>query len=176
MARVTLRGGPELRARLVALGSPEIERKIYVDWKKSAVPRMKQGPWRSANGIRGVYGGAHRAAIVGPFWFIFLDRGTKAHDIEPQSISGNNRNWKTSLQPNGPEKGYRNPKYLAVGKGQIGFTIFAKKVTKRAQRRHPFITQAARDAAAEAITADQIIRVWNRKSGRGRWTRVKPAA
>ena len=109
-----------------------------------------------------------------PFWFIFLDRGTKAHDITPQSISHNGRRWKTSVQPNGPATGYGKPQALAFG-GDGGQTVFARKVHRRAMRRNPIITRAAQQAAAAAVSAETVIGLWNRRSGKGRYTKTKAA-
>jgi hypothetical protein len=157
---MTLKGGPELRARLQALTGTE--RKVYVDWKAAGVPAMRnvcpRNTGHASGSIRGVYGGEHRAAIVGDYWLIFVDRGTKAHDIRPKSVSGSGRGGRGTAR--------------ALKFEYKGQTVFARKVHRRAMRRRPFITQAAREAARTALSAETIIGLWNRKSSRGRFSKV----
>jgi hypothetical protein len=81
-------------------------------------------------------------AVYGAFWWVFVDRGAKAHTI----FGSDGKNPPDNLR-------------FSVG----GRTIFAKKVTHPRQSRRPFITKAAQDAFANSGLADVMVKLWNRK-------------
>ncbi len=161
-----LKGGPELRARLASLA--DAPKDMTKDWAEATRKGMETRTGRPI----GVWSNTTKGKVYGPFWWIFIDRGVKAHDITPQSISNSGRHWITSAQPNGPKRGYGKPKALAFAGG----TIFATKVHKKRQARKPFITAAAQNALRTSIGAPQIIAAWNRKRGRGRGGKLEMAA
>lgn len=142
-AKLTIKGGPDLRARLVSIpaGAPE----IVAVWADDAASRMRAAAPNARRpeskkfttkvaGLRG--------AVYGAFWWVFVDRGTKAH-----TISGS---------------GGKNPpdtlRFQVAGR-----TIFSKKVTIPRRGRRPFITKSAQDAFANSGLADVIVKLWNRK-------------
>jgi hypothetical protein len=140
---LTIKGGPELRARLQAViaNAPEMERA----WADDAAKRIKAAaPSRTGRLKASVRAGTSkgRGAVFGAFWGVFIDRGTKPHTIEAH-------------------------KAKALRFEYRGQTIFAKKVQRKRMRRRPFITKGAQDALAASPIHDQIIKAWNRKaSGR----------
>lgn len=171
-ATTTLKGGPELRARLNALASSQMKIEMNRAWQDTTVKAARtNAPSRTGAGRSSIAAGwlsDVKAQVRGAFWLIFIDRGTKAHDIRPQSISGSGRHWKTSVQPEGPKAGYGNPPTLAFNRG--GKLVFAKKVHKRAQRKRPFITEAAQSALRQHMLRDVVLQTWSQKRA-GRWTK-----
>jgi hypothetical protein len=171
MNAASVKGGPELRARLQSLGSSQMRLDITRTWQGNASINIKtRAPHRTGKGMASIRPGFlsdMKAFVLGAFWLIFIDRGTKAHDIKVQSLSGSGRQWGTSAQPEGPERGYGGPKALAFKMG--GQTVFAKKVHKRRQGRRPFITEGAQKALSGL--PDVIVTTWNRKRA-GRYTRM----
>ena len=170
---VTFKGGPELRARLQALGSSQTRLDMLRGWQSQATGDIRQhSPSRTGKGRASIKPGFvsdMKAYIMGAFWLIFIDRGTKAHDIKVQSMSNNGRHWITSAQPAGPDRGYGAPQALAFKMG--GQTVFAKKVRRRRMARRPFISQAAQQAIKDHVLSDELIAAWNRKR-QGRYTRM----
>lgn len=171
--QVTLKGGPELRARLDAISRPFPP--IAERWVGKALPDMRSdAPSRTGAGRASIRPGVlslrpGKIVIKGDFWLIFMDKGTKAHYIRPQRDSFSRRHWITSVDRSGPEKGYGNPKWLKFDGG--GGTIFARKVHRRRMRPRPFITMAAQNAIKPPMMSDEIIGLWNRKrQRRGRWS------
>ena len=148
MASVRIKGGPELKARLAAIVGSKLD--IERAWAQDASKRIAgDAPRRTGR----LAGSIHpdeakgKAVVKGAWYGVILDRGTKAYTIEPKKA----QTLKFS---------YR------------GRTVFAKKVTRRRLRRRPFITKNAQAALQSAPIADQIIRAWNRKSARGRFSRL----
>jgi len=169
---IKVTGGPELKVRLAAIESSFFE--IAKDWQAAAVSGARARAPRStgtvASSIRAAYIDEHKAQVRGAFWLIFIDRGTKAHDIRVQRDSKSGRHWITSTQRAGPATGYGKPKVLANEHG----TVFGRKVHKRRQARRPFLTEAAQKAIRPPMARDVVIALWNRKR-RGRYTRSKAA-
>ena len=170
---VVLKGGPELRARLQALGSSQTRLDMLRNWQGQATRDIRTHTPRStgkgAASVKPGFVSDMKAYVMGAFWLIFIDRGTKAHDIKVQSLSHGGRHWITSAQPGGPESGYGAPKALAFKMG--GATVFAKKVHRRRMARRPFITEAAQKAIRDHVMSDTLIAAWNRKH-QGRYTRL----
>jgi hypothetical protein len=141
---VVLQGGPELRARLAAIGQPF--RPIGAAWQKAGSEQMRStAPARTGHlrgSIRAGFLSDTGAAIMGDYTAIFVDRGTKAHDIKA-----------------------KNGKALRFEVN--GETIFARKVHHRRTARRPFVTQAAQQAIRG--WSDEIVKLWNRKAEKGRW-------
>lgn len=138
-----LTGGSALRARLenVAAVAPT----LAGDWAgeaKERIQRTKPHSSRPASSRFTTKVGKFRAGVYGAFWWIFVDRGTKAHDIRPRR---------------------RQALRFEVGSQ----TIFAKKVHRKRMARRPFISAAAQGALRE-IGADNILRAWNGRKVRGK--------
>jgi hypothetical protein len=145
VATSRLIGGPALRARLAALAT--VPPNFAADWAEEAKDRIvatKPSSTRPASSRFSTKVSERRAGVYGAFWWIFVDRGTKAHDIRP-----------------------RKAKVLRFQKA--GQTIFAAKVHLRRMRRRPFITKAAQEALHGGT--DLIIQTWNgrRRRGKGRF-------
>ncbi|HKY89364.1 MAG TPA: hypothetical protein VJ141_05245 [Candidatus Limnocylindrales bacterium] len=142
MATSRLIGGPALRARLAALA--KVPPEFAGEWAAEAKDRIvatKPQSNRPASSKFSTKVSERRAGVYGAFWWIFVDRGTKAHDIVA-----------------------RRAKALRFEAG--GQTIFARKVQLRRMRRRPFITKAAQEALHGG--ADFIIKTWNgRRRKRG---------
>jgi hypothetical protein len=144
--RVT--GGPELRARLSAISAPF--REIGGDWQLKASRQMRSTAPSRTGHLRNSIVPKHLtdkfASVWGDYWAMFIDRGTKAHDITPRAKRGPNAALKFE---------YR------------GETIFARKVHHRRTARRPFVTVAAREALRG--WSDSLIGLWNRKRETQRW-------
>lgn len=148
MASVRIKGGSDLLARLAAIpaGGPALVQAWgddTADRLRATAPNARRPASRQfTTRTRGL-----RAAVYGAFWWIFVDRGTKAHDIlgsggdnPPDSLKFN---WK-------------------------GRTVFAKKVHRRGKGRRAFISKAAQEALASSKLTDFIIKQWNRRRLGGR--------
>lgn len=140
---VRFKGGPELKARLAAIpaGAPE----MVAAWADDAAQRMRDSAPhanRPASRQFSTRTRGHRGAVYGAFWWIFVDRGAKRHEI----LGSGRRN---------------PPDWLKFGRG--GRTIFAKKVNHPGQRRQPFISRAAQEALASSPIAAVIVKQWNRR-------------
>jgi hypothetical protein len=140
---VTLKGGPALRARLANLAAlPKGFAGVWADETVDKIKATKPHSTRPASSRFTTKVTERRAGVYGAFWWIFVDRGTKAHDITA-----------------------RKAKALRFqAKGQ---TIFAKKVHLRRMRRRPFISKAAQGALHDNGT-ELIIQSWNGRKIRGR--------
>jgi len=132
-------GGPDLRARLASL--QDVPPAFAQDWATDAASRMR----RTAPNARRpesrrftTKATKTRGAVYGAFWWIFVDRGTKAHDIIARKAS-------------------------ALVFAVDGRTIFAKKVHLPRKARRPFITNAAKDAFAGSAWPTTVTKFWNRR-------------
>lgn len=157
---LVVKGFPELRARLSAISRPGAV--IGAAWQKETTTRARStAPARTGRGRASIHPGVvtpERADVRGAFWLIFIDRGTKAHVIEPKTVSGSKRG------------GPGTAKWLRFEwKGQ---TIFAKRVHRKRMKRRPFLTQAAQQALAGNTFADEIVKLWNRRGGSFRWRKA----
>jgi hypothetical protein len=140
-------GGPELRARLTNV----VRNADFMEavWAKDAAARIKaDAPTDRGRGKASIRAGASRGrgAVFGAFWLVFVDRGTKAHEIIARKASVLRFEYR-------------------------GRVIFAKKVQRRAMRRRPFITRGAQEALAGLPIRDAIIQAWNRRRA-GRFTKI----
>jgi len=120
------------------------------DWADETVDRIrstKPASTRPASSKFSTKVGRFRAGVYGAFWWLFVDRGTKAHDILPRK--------KTAL------------KFTVKGE-----TIFAKRAHVGRIRRRPFISRAAQGALHD-LGRDAIVKAWNgrRRTGKGSHSR-----
>lgn len=135
-------GGPDLRARLASLA--DVPASFAGEWADTAAQTMRDThpPAQRPESERfTTKASATRGAVYGAFWWIFVDRGTKAHEELPH---------KSVMTWNG-------------GSG----TIFAKRVHHPRTRRQPFITKAAQDALYGTDFAAEIVHAWNFRRLRG---------
>ena len=154
---MTVKGFPELRARLDSIGRPGMP--ILGKWQhNTTVQARSTAPSRTGRGRASIHPSKlteTRAEVRGAYWLIFMDRGTKAHIIEPKGISGGGRGGKSNTK--------------ALRFEWKGETVFARKVHRRRMRRRPFLTKAAQDGLKSGIFSDAIIQLWNRPRAAGRW-------
>lgn len=139
-------GGSALRARFENLR--QVPRDFTSDWADETVRRIRQTKPpsdRPASSRFTTKANERRGGVYGAFWWIFVDRGTKAHDIVA-----------------------RRGKALRFEKG--GQTIFARKVRHPRMKRRPFISAAAQ-GARDQFGIDLIIKAWNGRRLRGRHER-----
>lgn len=133
-------GGPDLRARLNAIS--QIPAVFASQWASDAAERIKQThppAKRAASQRFSTRSTKTRAGVYGAYWWIFVDRGTKAHDITA-----------------------RKAKALRFESG--GRTIFARKTHVRRIARRPFITRAAQEALTGSNGfSELVIQSWNRR-------------
>jgi hypothetical protein len=142
LATSRLIGGSALRARLANLA--KVPPAFAGEWADETVGRIKATKppsTRPASSKFSTKVSERRAGVYGAFWWIFVDRGTKAHDIRP-----------------------RKAKALRFQVG--GQTIFARKVHLKRMRRRPFISRAAQESLRGGT--DLIIKVWNGTRLKGR--------
>ncbi len=172
MAGVKITGGPLLRARLDAVSSEGADL-IMAQWAEDAARNIRNAAPRrtgalagsikpgvkgaSTRGRRSLRAGV-RAGVFGAYWGIFIDRGTKAHSIEPREG-----------RPSTTGKG--NP---ALKFESRGATIFRRATFRRRMRRRPFITKGAQDALRASPWTDLVIGVWNRGSESRSFRKSKP--
>jgi len=136
LATVRLIGGSALRARLANVA--DVPETFAADWAEETADRIratKPPSDRPESSKFTTKVSRLRAGVYGAFWWIFVDRGTKAHDIEA-----------------------RRKKALKFTVG--GQTIFARKVHVGRIKRRPFISKAAQGALNDMGT-DAIIKAWN---------------
>lgn len=138
---MTLKGGPALKARLAAIpaGAPQ----LVALWAEDAAERMRRSreaatATRPASKQWEAKAQGNRAGVYGAFWWVFVDRGTKAHDIEARKGKALRFEWR-------------------------GRTVFAKKVHRKRMARRPFITKAAQEAFASSRLMDGVVKLWNRR-------------
>lgn len=146
--RARLIGGPDLKLRLTSLASVPTD---YADvWAQATAEKMRRtapNATRPASKAFTTKVQGIKAAVYGAFWWVFVDRGTKAHDIFGS--------------------GRRNPpNFLRFEVG--GRTIFASKAHHRRTKRVPFISRAAQESLDSSDFADTVISRWNRRRIGGR--------
>lgn len=130
-------GGSALRARLANVAA--VGPAFASEWSEDAADRMrhtKPSSDRPESSRFTTKANATRGGVFGAFWWIFVDRGTKAHDIVARKAQALMFEWK-------------------------GETIFAKKIHRKRMRRRPFISRAAQEALSGNRFADLVIRSWN---------------
>lgn len=168
MAKVTIKGGPELKVRLDSIpgvAGPE----IMATWAndaarniRAAAPRGRgsHGQHLADSIVSGTKGAATRrrgrgamagvrAAVFGAYWGIFVDRGTKAHDIKPKRSKSTTGKGAPALQ-------------FITSRG--GDSIFRPKARVRRIGRRPFITEGAQKALRDLPWADKVLMAWSRKA------------
>jgi len=148
VAGVRIKGGPELKARLAAIVGSKLD--IERAWAQDASQRIAgDAPRRTGKLAGSIHPDESRgkAVVKGAWYGVILDRGTRAYPITPKRAEALKFTYR-------------------------GRTVFAKKVNRRRLRRRPFITANAQAALQSAPIANQIIRAWNRKSSRGRFSRL----
>jgi hypothetical protein len=138
----SLIGGSDLRARLAAVA--DVPPTLAAEWAAETVTRIratKPPSVRPQSSRFTTKATQRRAGVYGAFWWIFVDRGTKAHDIEPRR-----------------KKALRFESH--------GQTIFASRVHRKRMARRPFISKAAQ--ASLHAAPDIIVKAWNRRRLAGR--------
>lgn len=134
----TIKGTPELRARLKALklGFKPAGR----DWGNATVRHMRssvpQRTGRLRRSFRVKNATQKRATVSGHFTAFFIDKGTQAHLIKPRRAE--RLRWE-----------------------QGGRTIFARAVHHPRTRAQPFRDRAAKAGLRDAPIANDIIKAWN---------------
>ena len=141
-----LRGGPELRARLQSVLSAGAE--IQHVWARDAAARIaRDAPSRTGALKASIKPGDKRgkAAVLGNWYGIILDRGTRAYTIRPKKAGVLRYSYK-------------------------GRTIFSKQSNRKRLRRRPFITRGAQGALASSAMTDQILKAWSRRRSTSRFS------
>lgn len=164
---VVLQGADELMARFAAMeGTIVVASKA---WQDDAVRLMRQrihsptgrmrrsivgGSGAAGFDIKGLTGhrvgrqGVRGGAVYGNWRVTFIDKGTKAHDIEVRKA-----------------KGLVARKYPA---GQRGTgTVYGRKAHNPGSRKRPFISRSARQALRENPPTKAMIELWNAAGGKG---------
>ena len=153
----TIKGGPELRARLDNLVG-QVPEAFKEQWANDAAGRMQRTAPRRTGRLAGSFevrehhtvtsGYNLGAAVYGAFWAIFIDRGTKAHDIEGRRSRTKTLRWSDAA----------------------GRTVFARKVHRRRMPRRPFVTEAVQSALRDAPWVSLCQQAWSgrRLTRRGR--------
>ena len=133
-------GGPDLRARLASLAEvpPEFARQWAEDTRAQAISTAPPHH-EPASGIWTIRALRTRGAVYGAFWWLFVDRGTKRHDIV-----------------------IKNKRVLSNRT-----TIFGTKVDHKRIARRPFISRAAQDALSGSAWAETVVKSWNKRRLRG---------
>lgn len=157
---LTIKGGPELKARLASLASAPSQ--MLGQWQSATVSRSRStAPSRTGRGRASIHAAKltdTRAEVRGAYWLIFVDRGTKAHDIRPKSLSGSGRGGPGTAK--------------ALKFDYRGQTIFTRKVHRRRMKRRPFLTQAAQEAFKGGAWVDVVQKAWTRRR-EGRFTKMR---
>lgn len=136
---MSLKGGPELRARLRAIKLTF--KPVGKAWADTTASEMRRHiPRRTgftAGTIRRRNATQRKATVVGSFVTNFIDAGSKAHDIKPK----------------------RATRLVFQAEGR---TIFAKKVHKQRIAARPFKKAAALEGLRRNPMAAELINQWNR--------------
>jgi hypothetical protein len=136
---VSLKGGPELAARLKALKLAF--KPMGRQWAQGTAELIrhtapvKTGRLRSSVRVKSAT--QRRAQVGAVFYGHILDAGSKEYDIVPRKAS-----------------------YLAFA-GRDGRTIFSKKVHKPRQAPMGFAARAAREELRRTPLGDSLIKSWN---------------
>lgn len=143
-------GGSALRARLANIAAvPPAFTAMWADETVDDIRRTKPHSTRPASNEWKTKSSPTRGGVYGAFWWVFVDRGTKAHDIEVRKATV------LSNRPRGATE---------------GGTIFGKKVHLKRMRRRPFISKAAQEALS-TLGSDIIVKAWNGRKIRGPHTK-----
>ena len=135
-----LQGSTQLKARLKAI--KQTFRPIGRKWATSTARSARLGASftdRSGKGrksIRVKSASTKRATVTATYYMAILDKGSKQYTIVPK----------------------KKPKLVFQAGGN---TVFAKKVTKPAQRGLGYAKRAADKAMRENPMAEELIKLWN---------------
>lgn len=145
----TLRGGPELRARLRAIKT--VFKPLGRAWADSYValarPRLPAKTGKLRRSLRRRNASMKRATIVASYTAFFIDHGTIPHVIKPKTVSGSRRGGPGTAK-------------TLVFNGRKG-TIFTKAVNHRGIRARPFRKYANREALRLNPMALFVVKAWN---------------
>jgi hypothetical protein len=134
----TLQGAPELRHRLKAI--KQTFKPVGRQWATTTAQLTKpQVPERTGKGRRSVRvknASQTRATVAAIYYVGILDKGARAHKIEPKRASR-----------------------LVFQAG--GRTVFARKVHKPATRGRGFAIRASRESLRRHPMAETLIKMWN---------------
>lgn len=134
----TLKGSPELKARLRAI--KQTFKPVGRQWATTTAQLMKPNvPERTGKARRSVRvknASMKRATVAGIYYASILDKGSKAHDITP-----------------------RKARALAFKDGQR--TVFSRRVHKPAARGMGFAIRASRESIRRHPMADTLVKLWN---------------
>ena len=135
---MSLKGSPELRARLRALkvAFKPLGKSWAEDTRDAAKRRVKKRTGKTASSFRVRNASQRKATVVGSFVANFIDAGTKAHDIVPK-------------------------KAKSLKFSDNGRTIFSKKVHHPRTQAHPFKRASAREGLDKNPMAEAVVRSWN---------------
>lgn len=134
---MALQGSRELRARMKAIR--QVFKPIGGEWADDVVAEVRSQlpPGRVQATVRRKNASTRKATVVGHPAVLWLDRGTKAHDIEP-----------------------KRAKVVRFSKG--GRPIFAKRVRNPGERATHLVTKAAQRALEQRDLLQAIVDLWNR--------------
>lgn len=134
----TLRGGPELKARLraIKLSFKPIGKAWAESTRDAAKPIVPVRTGKGRLSVRVKNASQMRATVSAVYYLAILDKGSKAYSITP-----------------------RNKNTLVFQSN--GRTIFAKKVNKPAQRGLGFGRRASAEGLRKHPMALEVIRQWN---------------
>lgn len=137
---MSLKGGPELRARLKAI--KQTFKPAGKEWADEVVVLAKgmvpSKTGRLRGSIRRKNATQRKATVAAHYSAFFVDKGTKRHDIHPRRSSS------------------------LVFQGRSGNTIFARKVDHPRTSAQPFRDRTAREALRRRPMAAAMIKLWNR--------------
>lgn len=136
---MSLKGSPELRARLKALhvAFKPIGRTWAEGTVKEMQPHIPEETSKTRRSVRVKNATQRKATVAASFVAFFIDAGPKAHGISPKHAQ------------------------QIVFKGRSGQTIFARKVNHPGYRGRPFRGRAAHEALRKNPMAQSIIKQWN---------------
>lgn len=132
-------GAPQLKARLKAVQL--VPKPIGREWAVETVRLAKTAvPVRTGNLRRSIHVGTtteRKATVVAHYSAIFVDRGTKAHDVTPRG--GGVLKWESKQHD----------------------TVFAKKAHIPRKAARPFRARVAKEALRRKAPGPKVIKAWN---------------
>ena len=135
---MSLKGTPQLRARLKALG--KVFKPAGREWGDEYVhvarPMVPVATGRLRQSIRVKNNTQRRTTIAAHYTASFVDAGSVAHPITPRK--GSRLSW-----------------------SQGGRTVFARRVNHPGVRARPFRARAAHEALRRKPLAEALIKQWN---------------
>lgn len=151
---VSVKGIPQLRARLEGLKRSRVE--ISKTWalrttalaKEKHQPHKKTGVTSASIAPRNV--SEHGAEVHAGGAAVYLEEGTRAHDIRPRKAKV------LAFAPNGTGR-------LSGAPRKGGPVIFAKKVHHPGTKAYPFLGPAAHEALDE-VGVKVFVDEWNRSA------------